>query len=51
LKGVKNPSVVHDVPSIDKKIDERCVGKELYTCLSFYMGVKLGLSRKGSNKG
>ena len=51
MKWVKNPLVGHDVHSNDKKIDERCAGKELYTCLLFYMGVKLGLSRKGSNKG
>jgi hypothetical protein len=51
MKGVKNPLVGHDVPSIDQKIDLSCAGKELFTCLLFYMGVKLGLSRKESNKG
>jgi len=51
MKGVKHPLGGHDVLSNDKKVDERCAGKGLYTCLLFYMGVKLGLSRKGSDKG
>jgi len=50
MKGVKNSLAWHDGFSDDKKIDERCAGKGLDTCLLFYMGVKLGPSRKGSDK-